>query len=575
VHHQSERSTRRRRAAQQVALSVLDLRSLPAGTELVTDVCVIGAGPAGLTLAAELAHGPVRVLVTESGGLEPEPEASALNEVENVGVARVARQELVRTRALGGTSHIWSGRCAALDQLDLQQRSWVPHSGWPLSGEDLAPYLERARSYLGLGPNVYDEEFFDLRGQPRPGPPIHHSLTPRFWQFARSRAKPWLPTRFDRDVLPAGADNVRILLHATATHIETNPDGTAVQSAGASCVGGPRVRITAQAFVLCAGGIENARLLLASDRVIPGGVGNTHDLVGRYLMDHPGMVIASIPPALARSVRDRFGRYWLDGPEGRHSYLHGVALSPEIQREEKLLNCAAFLDEYPAADDPWHAGQRLLARLRGKEPTEDHVELASFWRRDYDLADEIPPSATRDVRAILRHGPSVVGGAYRMARQRRPPLFRARRVDVYCLTEQLPDPSSRVTLSDRRDALGIPIPRIDWRIADVELRSVRRLEELLGDALIRLGHARPVAASWPANERDAMVDRAHPMGTTRMADDPHEGVVDRDGRVHGVDGLYVAGSSVFPTSGHVNPTLTIVALAIRLADHLKQGRLRP
>jgi choline dehydrogenase-like flavoprotein len=201
---------------------------------------------------------------------------------------------------------------------------------------------------------------------------------------------------------------------------------------------------------------------------------------------------------------------------------------------------------------------------------EDEVEHASFWRHE-NASIAAPPSAADDVMSILRHGPSIVAGAYRIVRRRRPPLFRARRVHIYCLTEQVPDPDSRVTLSDRRDHLGVRMSRIDWRIADAELRSVRRLEELLGAALTQLGEPRPVAEPWltEGSWRDAMTDRAHPIGTTRMADDPREGVVDRNCAVHGVHGLYVAGSSTFPTSGHVNPMLTTVALSIRLADHLK------
>jgi choline dehydrogenase-like flavoprotein len=550
-------------------MTVLDLRSLPADADLSAEVCVIGSGPAGLTLAAELA-GSFDVLVLESAGRDPDPQTSSLNETESIGAARVADPELVRARALGGTSRIWSGRCGALDELDYQRREWVPHSGWPISAADVAPYLERARPYLGLGPNVYDEHLLDLLRRPQPRQALDSSIVPHFWQVSRSRTEPGLPTRFDRDVLALDDDAVRVLLHATVTHINTEADGSVVRSVEVSCAEGRRATVTAQVFVLCGGGIENARLLLASDRVVPGGVGNRHDVVGRYLMDHPGCVIATIPPPVAGPLRERLGNYWLDDADGRHVYIGGVALSPDTQREQGLLNCAAFIEPYAARDDPWHAAQRLASRLRRQPVPEDEIESTSFWRHE-NASRAAPPSVATDVVSILRHGPSIVAGTYRIVRRRRPPLFRARRVHLYCLTEQVPDPDSRVTLSDRRDHLGVRMSRIDWHIADAELRSVRRLEELLGAALTRLGESRPVAEPWLAEEswRAAMTDRAHPIGTTRMADDPHEGVVDRNGAVHGVDGLYVAGSSTFPTSGHVNPMLTIVALSIRLADHLK------
>jgi choline dehydrogenase-like flavoprotein len=163
-----------------------------------------------------------------------------------------------------------------------------------------------------------------------------------------------------------------------------------------------------------------------------------------------------------------------------------------------------------------------------------------------------------------------------MTRGHRPPIFQASRVDVYCLVEQEPDPSSRVTLSDRVDGLGVPLSRVDWRVSERERTSIGRLAGLLAQELGGLGYASPEPAEWlegGASWRENVIDRAHPIGTTRMADDPRAGVVDRNCRVHDTEGLFVAGSSTFPTAGHVNPTLTIVALAIRLADHLKaRGR---
>ena len=367
-------------------VTVLDLRSLPADSELSADVCVIGSGPAGLTLAAELA-GALDVLVVESAGPDPDPETSTLNEAEIIGANRRTNQALLRHRALGGTSRIWAGRCGALDEIDFQQRSWVPHSGWPVSAADMAPYYERARPYLGLGPNVYDEQLLDLLRQPRTKRPLDRSVVPYFKQVSRSRTEPGLPTRFDRDVLSGDNEHVRVLLHATVTRIVPEPGGAVVRSVEASCAGRGRATITARVFVLCAGGIENARLLLASDDVVPGGVGNPHDLVGRYLMDHPSGVVATMPPSLARRLCDRLGAYWLDAPDGRHVYESGVALSPEIQREEELLNCALFAAEYVAPDDPWHAAQRVKARLRG-QPVPIEADVRSLW------ANEPPPLRT-------------------------------------------------------------------------------------------------------------------------------------------------------------------------------------
>jgi choline dehydrogenase-like flavoprotein len=149
------------------------------------------------------------------------------------------------------------------------------------------------------------------------------------------------------------------------------------------------------------------------------------------------------------------------------------------------------------------------------------------------------------------------------------------RVDLYAMVEQAPDPESRVTLSEKRDALGMPLSRIDWKISEHELRSVRRLGELVGQQLEAAGLPRHTAAHWlegGARWRSHFTDRAHHMGTTRIAANPREGVVDENCQVHGVDGLFVAGSSVFPTAGHANPTQMIVAMALRLGDWLEARR---
>ena len=147
-----------------------------------------------------------------------------------------------------------------------------------------------------------------------------------------------------------------------------------------------------------------------------------------------------------------------------------------------------------------------------------------------------------------------------------------------CAVEQRPDPASRVTLADRVDRFGMPLSRIDWRIDSQEQHTVRRTAELVGEGLQRLGLDGLALDEWVrdgAGFPPTFADAAHPTGTTRMADEPRQGVVDRQGQVHGVQGLYVAGSSTFPTSGHANPTLMIVALAIRMADHLKQLHAQP
>lgn len=185
-------------------------------------------------------------------------------------------------------------------------------------------------------------------------------------------------------------------------------------------------------------------------------------------------------------------------------------------------------------------------------------------------------SSIKDLSVVIRNLPRLLSNVYRRFVNRQGPIVRTHKLPLYCLVEQTPDPLSRVTLAQQTDALGMPILRIDWRIGELERRTVMRFNELIGWELRRTGlpeHLLNSHLSDDINWRSQFIDRAHPSGTTRMSDSPKQGVVDRNCKVHGVQGLYIAGSSVFPTAGHANPTLMIVALAIRLADRLKHRDL--
>ena len=547
----------------------VDLRELDDQRVIEADVCIVGSGPAGLSIAQELSKSGLHVWIAESGGLQPEPDTQALYDVENVGTPRCMPQDRVRQRIYGGSSHTWSGRNATFDHTDFSKRSWVPYSGWPISRDDFDPFLERARPYLRVGPNCYDERLWPLLRAPRPTPPLNaEHLKPAFWQFCADGQ----PVRFAATVLTDSAPNVKTLLHANVTQINVNADSSRVESVELSTLEGKHARIVAKMVVLCCGGIENARLLLASNRVMRQGVGNQNDTVGRFLMDHPGSVIGSFDPRQSSGVQDRFGSYWLDDEYGRHRVLHGVALSPQLQEKEGLVNCAAFLEEYVAVDDPWRTMKRFVNTMSGGTSSDDSEDATMFWRSDVPSGGSTGP--VRDAMGILAHSPSIAQSLYRRYVKHRPPLTRNAQVDLYSLAEQVPDPESRVTLSERKDALGMPLARVTWKINLQEVRSLRRLVSLIGQEFKRIGLAPPTPSPWLSADDPSQwqfTDRAHPTGATRMSLNPKEGVVDANCMVHGVEGLFIAGSSVFPTAGHANPTLMIVAMAVRLADRLKSS----
>ena len=512
------------------------------------DICIVGTGPAGATIARELSNTSLRVTVLESGGTERRDETDALNEIESVGWPRVTDQWLVRNRVVGGSSTTWHGRCASFNEVDLQVRDWVPHSGWPFRIDDLIPYFDRGEKYLGLGAGSWltDDRVWARIGHQQLKLGLDQDkLSPMFWQFSRDPANKYDTVRFSRH-LTAGdlGSNVTLVTNATVTRIKATESGAAVESVEFAAAGGRRWSLPASTVVVCAGGVENARLLLSSNDVVPQGLGNENDLVGRFLMDHPRGQVARFRLTDSRAVLNRFGPF-KSHAAGANLYQFGVRLSPGIQRSEQLPNCAIWVSKHNAPDDPWDALKRFA---RGKA------------------------NVPQDLSAILLNNGLIFRGLKdRLISSR----ALARKVDALYLEamcEQLPNPDSRITLSDRADPLGVRLPRIDWRVSEEEARALRRITELMVEQLSRIGLEPPVLEDWVRDGAmfpHTVKDIAHPTGTTRMAHYPSQGVVDSECQVHGVNGLFIGGSSVFPTAGHANPTQMIVALALRLADTLR------
>jgi choline dehydrogenase-like flavoprotein len=499
---------------------------------LDADCCIVGSGPAGLTVARELAGSGLSVLLVESGGVRPDPAADALNDTENVGARREPDDQEKRNRVLGGTSLTWSGRSVVFDPIDFEARPWVPHSGWPISRASLAGYFERSKEHLGAPVADNDDpEFVQLvtAGTPAPDPSW---LQPYAWALSQDAADPGDSMRFGPRAVRETMPGVQALVRATVVDLELSADGTRVDSVTVMTPDRERRRIRATVVVLAGGAIENARMLLAAR------IGNRADQVGRYLMDHLRGPVATFPRTAHGRLQRLYGNRTL--PAGGTA-TPGFALPPAVQERESLLNGAAWIFPTKAPADPF-------TRLAGA-------------RRD-------PIGAAA---AAARHPALLVEGAYRMRVRHRAPVRVLDRLELHAIVEQRPDPDSRITLSARRDDLGVPIARIDWRVSDQERRTAARTRDLVVDLLVASGL--PAPAPLPLSREDgsfALPDVAHPMGTTRMSIRPEHGVVDVDCAVHGVPNLLVAGSSVFPTGGHANPTQLIVALAVRVADAAKE-----
>lgn len=484
---------------------MFEARDLPDNQRLTTDVCVVGAGAAGIAVALEFIGTGIDVLLLESGGLKASKDAQALNAGTVVDPRLHDAPDVHRRRQFGGCVPDNDGRCSPLTVTDLSARSYVPRSGWPITAETLAPYYARAlklvesdesaRTYerdseAARQPLIegYDERSFTTDG-------IDHFRQPRD-----------IGARFESAL--RNASNVCTLLHATVTRLQMNPSGTAIEAAIVRTGGGKTITVRANHFVLAAGTLENARLLLANRDLHHNGIGNDYDNVGRYylcpLSGNVGTLQLNVPPAAIWSVPA------LNRPAaaGRRRLL----LKPERQQTMRIGNFVARLQASDAA-------RRLPSFLS-----------RNFWSRNQS--------------------------------------------NIYTLefdAEQLPNPSSRITLSDQRDPFGMPRLSVDWNRSTTDFETIRHAVDAFANDIHR-----SCVGSFSYNTDDLIASAtsvgpqgAYGVGTTRMGDDPRTSVVDSNCRVHGVTNLFVTGGSVFPTSGLGDPVLTLVALSQRLSDHLK------
>jgi choline dehydrogenase-like flavoprotein len=536
----------------------IDTRRLDEGSLIEAEVCIIGGGVAGITLALEFEKRGIGTCLIESGGFRADSATQDLYRGESVGLPYIFADGC-RCRFLGGSSNCWGGWCRPMDDHDFARREWVPNSGWPFAKSELLPYYERSLGILRLGPNRFDTGFWvEAIGNPEV----------RKIPFTTSRVQDGIsqfspPARFGRLYREelARSKPVRVYLHANAVDIETG-GAQEVRLVKVKTLTGGTTCVSARIFVLATGGIENARLLLVSNKVRPEGLGNHNDLVGRYFMDHPRLFSGKIHFREAWSSNMLYDiKYHF---QNKAVAAHGTrvacqfALAPELQAKERLLNArVCFNSVFPGEDtEGANALIRIKHRLDGKE--------------------QLGHALSRDMVTLSSHPLDAAG--FVIARYLRlRSLIKYARFQV--IVEAVPDPDSRVVLSSQRDRLGLNRVKVDWRLDTLVRRTFDRTLAIIAEELTSEGVADVIldppieGGEWPGTfEKEGTW---HHMGTTRMHDSPKLGVVDSNCRVHGTSNLYVAGSSVFPTAGGNFPTITIVALALRLSDHIAREMRRP
>jgi choline dehydrogenase-like flavoprotein len=553
---------------------IVNADNIPSGEMLSCDVCVVGAGAAGITVALELARSGVKVILVEAGGRKWNARCQDSYKGTVLNPDMHAPLDAYRHRRLGGTSTVWGGCCLPYDNIDFEYRDYVPHSGWPITAKDLEPYYRRAHQYCDCGEFTYQvrEALPGAAANMIPGLPDGEVVTSVLERFS-------VPTNFGSAYFAdlKNTPNIHVILEANCLSIDVAQDGERVSQLELASPRKNQFRVQGKAFVLAAGGLEVTRLLLASNKVHQNGIGNHSGWLGRCYMSHISGQIAEIkilgdPGAVA------YG-YELDS-EGVYCRRR-FCISEQAQRELRLLNIALMLS-HPPINDPLHGDGVLsliffakLIRAIGAKIPPEYSKALTMVKTPRNVYWAHMKNVLRDIPRIAMVMPEFSYKRF-VPKRKMPSLVLKSKANTYGMqycAEQAPNPDSRVCLSNERDAFGMPRLLVDFQISDIDVESVYRAHTLIDQELRKYGCGYLVfnASDGVADIRNDVGIGSHHIGTTRMCDEASQGVVDLNCRVHGVRNLFIASSSVFPTSSQANPTLTIVAIAARVADHLRQN----
>ena len=543
---------------------LLDAFQREDGQDISTDICIVGAGAAGITIALKLAEAGVAVVLLESGGLNEENDTQALYQGQVVDEKLHSPVDKYRQRRFGGSTTIWGGRCMPFDPIDFEKRDYIAESGWPINYQDVAQYYPEASKLCEIG-----EPNFTINNAQENAPNIIKNFNSDIIS-TQSIEKFSCPTNFAQRYghrLESNA-NVTVILHSNCTAIELTEDGKSVSYLQIKTLKNTSFKVFAKNFIIAMGGLETPRLLLASRSVNKAGVGNEHDVVGRYYMCHMAGNIGEVK--LNGSVHEVYHNYFLS-PDGIYSRRR-LSLYEDIQKVQKIGNMIARL-HFPRISDPAHKigvlsslyiVKSLISYEYGKRLNDGSITPLEYIKHLFNIiTDPI------DIAKFLIHW--ITKRTF--ADRKFPSIILSNRKNLFSFDvhgEQEPNVNSRVSLMDTKDQLGMPQIKVDWHYTKNDILTVKRTLDIFAAEFEQKNIG---TVYYDENKIEEELLRfgaygGHHIGTARMGSDVKTSVVDANCKVHGVSNLFIAGSSVFPTSSQANPTLTIVAMSLRLADHL-------
>ena len=525
---------------------IVDYRTLDVSQPIEVDLCIIGAGAAGIAIARHFAGSKTTVALLESGGYEHDPQLQALYAGDSIGEPYYETLDHCRSRRFGGSTNCWGGMCTPLTEIDFRERSWVPYSGWPVTETEMDPYFRRAHDLCGVGPYGYDAAMWEIIG--KPALPLNGDLLwSHFWQMNNRYGNKHIrfAKKFQAEL--EQATNVSVYLHANVVGLMLDDNGRRMSWVRTKTLDGRTGSVKAKHFVLACGGIENVRMLLVSNDKMPAGIGNENDLVGRFFNEHLQAECATVTIPASGSKLVDYAHWW---NLGRSHARPGMTLSPVAQQKHETLNASISIDAVYDANYVWKAAKDLWTDIVNRK-----VGIRS----------------AESLTKMLTQTHVMIPDTYRRMRYGTRPIGKPKSFVLYARAEQAPIPESRIRLGNDLDQLGMRKSVLDWHTSEIDHRSFRLLIETTKSEFARLGLGDVHEAEWMRDGGwpDSLAGGPHHMCTTRMADDPKQGVVDRNAKIYGIDSLYIAGSSVFATGGHANSTLTLLATTMKLCDHLE------